>query len=63
MDCSPPGSSVHGILKARALELPVSSPGDLSDPGIELVTPALQADSLLSEPPEKPKFQYLRTQV
>ena len=43
-------------------ELPVSSPGDLSDPGIELVTPALQADSLLSEPPEKPRFQYLRTQ-
>ena len=30
------------------------SPGDLPDPGIELGSPALQADSLLSEPPGKP---------
>ena len=29
------------------------SPGDLSDPGIESGYPALQADSLLSEPPGK----------
>ena len=35
-------------------ELPFSSPGDLSYPGIEPGSPALQADSLLSEPPEKP---------
>ena len=27
---------------------------DLPDPGIELQSPALQADSLLSEPPGKP---------
>ena len=51
MDCSPPDSSVHGILQARVLEwgaMPSSS--DLPDPGIELVSPAapeLQADSLL----------------
>ena len=30
--------------------LPIPSPGDLPDSGIELVSPALQADSLLSEP-------------
>ena len=31
--------------------LPFPSPGDLSDPGIEPRSPALQADALLSEPP------------
>ena len=34
--------------------LPVPSPGDLPDPGIKPRSPALQADSLLSEPPQKP---------
>jgi len=33
--------------------LPFPSPGDLPDPGIESRSPALQADSLPSEPPEK----------
>ena len=33
--------------------LPFPSPGDLPNPGIKPETPALQADSLLSEPPEK----------
>ena len=32
------------------------SPGDLSDPGIKSGSPALQADSLLSEPPGKPLY-------
>ena len=32
------------------------SPGDLSNPGIEPRSPTLQADSLLSEPPGKPKI-------
>ena len=103
VDCSPPGSSVHGILQARILEwvaisfsnawkwkgkvkslshvrlfatpwtvachappsmgfsrqeywsgLPLPSPGDLPDPGIEPRSPALQADALTSEPPGKP---------
>ena len=31
--------------------LPFPSPGDLPDPGIEPGSPALQADSLLTEPP------------
>ena len=33
--------------------LPFPSPGDLPDPGIEPRSPALQANSLLSEPPGK----------
>ena len=45
MDCSPPGSSVHGVLQARILEwVPCSPPGDLANPGIEpksLMSPAL----------------------
>ena len=35
-------------------ELPFPSPEDLPDPGIEPVSPALQADSLPSEPPGSP---------
>jgi len=36
VDCSPPGSSVHGILQARILEwVVISSPGDIPKPGIE----------------------------
>ena len=43
MDCSPPGSSIHGILQARILEcIAISSPGDLPHPGIEPRSPALQ---------------------
>ena len=34
--------------------LPFPSPGDLPDPGIESRSPALQADTLTSEPPGKP---------
>ena len=33
---------------------PFHSPGDLPDPGTEPGSPALQADSLPSEPPRKP---------
>ena len=41
-DCSPPGSSVHGISQARILErVAISHPGDLPDPGIEPASPAL----------------------
>ena len=45
MDCSPQGSSVHGILQVRILEWVNSPPaGDLSNSGIEpksLLSPAL----------------------
>ena len=37
--------------------LPFSSPGDFPDSGTEPGSPALQADSLPSEPPGKPKHQ------
>ena len=51
MDCSPPGSSVHGILQARILEwVAMPSSRELPHPGIKLASlaaPALQADSLL----------------
>ena len=58
MDCSPPGSSVLGILQVRILvcALPCPPPGDLPNPGMEPGPPALQVDSLLSEPPEKPSL-------
>ena len=36
--------------------LPFPSTGDLPDPGIEPGSPTLQADSLPSEPPEKPLY-------
>ena len=50
-DCSPPGSSVHGILQARILEwVAIPFPGGLPDPGIEPRPPALEADALTSEP-------------
>ena len=37
-------------------ELPFPSPGDLPEPGIEPRSPALQVDSLLSEPRGKPNY-------
>ena len=52
-----PGSSVGGILHPRTLEwvaIPFSRGS--SNPGIELKSLALQADSLPSELPGKPKF-------
>ena len=54
IDCSPPGSSAHGILQARLLEwLPFPPSGDLPDPGIEpvsLTSPAL-ADGFFTTSP------------
>ena len=38
--------------------LPFPSPGNLPDPGIKPGPPALQADSLPSEPPGKPRRLY-----
>ena len=55
IDCSPPHSSVHGILQARILEwVTIPSPEDLPNPGIEPGSPTLQAHSSLSELPGKP---------
>ena len=60
MDCSLQGSSVPGILQARILEwvaIPFSKGS--SDPGIEPMSHALQADALPSEPRVKPTFLVL----
>ena len=57
MNDSLPGSSVSGILQARTLEwvaIPFSRGS--SNPGTELKSLALQADSLRSELPGKPKL-------
>ena len=63
MDCSLPGSSLYGILQARVLEWgAISFSRDLPNPGIEPGSPALQADSLPSEPPGKPNIGALKPQ-
>ena len=41
---------IHGMLSGM-----FPSPGDLPDPGIEPVSPALQADSFATELSEKPR--------
>ena len=65
MDCRLPGSSGH--IQARlwwfsrqeyCSGLPFLSPGNLPNPGIKLGSPALQADSLPSEPPEKSIYEH-----
>ena len=64
VDYSLPGSSVHEILQARILECSVPPPGYFPDPGIKPGSPALLADSLLSEPPGKPTYvTYLEINV
>ena len=53
-DCSPPGSSAHKFSRQEYWSgLPYPPPRVLQDPGVELGFPALQADSLPSEPPGK----------
>ena len=55
VDCSPPGSSIHGIFQARIFEwVAISFSRDLPEPGIEPWSPTVQADASLSEPPGKP---------
>ena len=54
VDCSPPGTSVYGISQARMMEwVAIPSPGDLTEPGIKPVSPALHADST-TDPLRKP---------
>ena len=55
VDCNLLGFSIHGILQARILEwIAISFSRDLPDPGIEPRSPALEADTLTSEPPPGP---------
>ena len=60
MDCSPPGSMEFSRQESWS-GLPFPSPGDLPHPGIQPGYPALQADSLLSEPPGGSKLAALHT--
>ena len=47
-----PGSPVHGLFQARKVEwVAISFSRGSSPPGIKPSSPAMQADSLLSEPP------------
>ena len=61
MECSLPGSPVNGISQSRILEwVAISFSKGSSLPGIKLaspVSPALQMDSLLTEPSGKPSCQ------
>ena len=61
LDCSPPGSSVHGNSPSKNTGVGCYSllQGIFPDPGIELRRPALQANSLLFEWAGKPYLQGL----
>ena len=64
IDCSPAGSFVHGILQARILEwvaIPFSRGS--SWPGTEPRSPALQVDSLRSEPPGSCEYLILNVET
>ena len=54
MDCSPPGSSVHGILQARILDwIAIPFSREYCQPRNRTGVSSLKADSLLSESPGK----------
>ena len=66
MECSWPGSSVHGIFPARILQWACPPPGDLPHPGIKPTSPALQADFFFFLPSEtlgKPTVSAFRRQT
>ena len=55
VDCSPPGSSVHGISRQEYWSgLLFPSPGDLPDPGTKLMSPAWAGEFFTAEPAGKP---------
>ena len=59
IDCSPTGFFVSGISQARIMEcVVIPFPMGLPNPGTKPGSPALQADSFLSEPWGKPKVLY-----
>ena len=61
MDCGLPGSSVHGDSPGKNTGVGLLFPSlwDLPDPGIKFRFPTLQADSLPSEPPAKPRMEWV----
>ena len=58
MDCSPPGSSVHGISQARipGNGLPFPPPRDCTDPGIKPTSSALAGRFFITELRGKPTY-------
>ena len=50
VDCGPSGSSAHGISQVRTFP----SPGDLPNPGIKPMSPALAGGFFTTEPPGEP---------
>jgi len=66
MDCSPPGSSVHGIIPARIVEwVVIFFSRGLPDPGMELASPAppaLQVDFLPAEASGSPSVPLVNVQ-
>ena len=64
MDCSPPGSSVHGIPQGRVLDwVAISFFRDLPDQGIESVSPALAGGFFSTEPPGTPVILFFFFQL
>ena len=64
IDCSLPGSSVHGISQQEYQSgLPFPTPVDLPDPRIESESPVLVGDWATTEPPGKSNSRLGRTAV
>ena len=58
VNCSLPSASVHGIPRQEYWSgLPFPSPGDLPDPEMEHVSPALTGGFFTTEPLGKPYFK------
>ena len=56
MDCSPPGSSVHGILQARILKwVAISSSRVSSQPRDQTRVSRVAGEFFTAEPPGKPR--------
>ena len=61
MDCSPPGPLSMGFSRQEYWSgLPCTPPGDLPSPGMEPMSPALQAHSLPPEAPVRPILRVIR---
>ena len=59
MDCSLPGSSVHGLFRQEYWSgLPFLSPGDLPDSGIEPMSPVLADRFFTTEPAGQPNARW-----
>ena len=64
IDCSPPGSSVHGFPRQEYWSgLPFPFPGDLPDLGIEAMSSALAGGFFTIELSGKPSYSPLKSPV